>query len=104
MPTPRQHSSPAERQKAYRARQEAARLAALEAKSLPPAPAIPTMPGEKRWAALNAQARAALEAIQGEMQGYFDARSEAWQEGEKGEAFQERLDRLDALLNEWDDI
>ena len=38
------------------------------------------------------------------MQGYHDDRSETWQEGEKGEAFQERLDRLDDLLNDWEDI
>lgn len=104
MPTPRQHSSPAEKQKAYRARTAAARLAELAAKGMPAAPAVPTIPGEARWKALNESACAALETIQGEMQGYFDDRSEAWQEGEKGEAFQERLDRLDDLLNEWEDI
>ena len=104
MPTPRQHSSPAERQKAYRQRVEAARLAALEAKGLPPAPALPTMPGERRWAALAAQAKTALETIQREMQDYYDERSEAWQEGDKGNAFQERLDRLDDFLAEWEDL
>lgn len=86
MPTPRRHTDQAARQKAYRERQEAARLAALAAKNLPPAPAIPTMPGEKRWAALTAQARAALETMQREMQDYYDERSETWQEGEKGAA------------------
>lgn len=32
-----------------------------------------------------------------EMQGYYDERSEQWQEGERGEAFQELLDQVDAV-------
>lgn len=104
MPTPRQHSSPAAKQKAYRERQEVARLTALEAKNLPPAPAIPTMAGERRWAALAVQAQSALETVQREMHDYHYERSETWQDGDKGDAFQERLDRLDELLACWEDV
>ena len=71
---------------------------------MPPAPAIPTMPGERRWAALAAQAQSDLETVQREMQDYYDERSEAWQEGEKGDDFQERLDRLDVVLADLGDL
>ena len=40
---------------------------------MPPAPAIPTMPGECRWAALTAQAQSALETVLREMQDYMNA-------------------------------
>ena len=39
-----------------------------------------------------------------EMQDYFDDRSEAWQEGEKGEAFQEALDLLDVACGAVDEF
>lgn len=104
MPTPKQHSDRAARQKAYRERQEAARREALAAKGLPPVPAIPTLPGTARWKALHAQAVAALETMQAEMQGYFDDRSEAWQDGEKGEAFTERLAQIEAALDAVNEI
>jgi len=45
------------------------------------------------------------------MQDYFDNRSEAWQEGDKGEAFNEQMvevseirDGLECLSNDLDDI
>lgn len=38
------------------------------------------------------------------MQDYYDERSEAWQEGEKGDDFQERLDRLDVVLADLGDL
>ncbi len=104
MPTPQIYANPAEKQKAYRARQEAARRQLLQAKNLPPAPAIPTIPGEARWQALNAHAIAALQTIQSEMQAYYDDRSETWQESDKGEEFQERIDALSDRLDEWTDI
>ncbi len=103
MPTPQLYASAADKQKAYRARQEAARLELLKAKAMPTAPAIPTMPGEARWQALNAHALAALETIQSEMQAYFDDRSETWQESDKGEAFQERIEALADKLADWTD-
>jgi hypothetical protein len=104
MPTPQIHANAAEKQKAYRARTEQARRDALQAKNLPPAPAIPTIPGEARWQALNAHALAALQTIQTEMQAYFDDRSETWQESDKGEAFQERIEAVNDKLAEWTDI
>ena len=98
MPTPRQYTSNAERQKAYRERQQQARLAEMQRKGLPATPAIPTMPGTARWNALLEQARTSLEACIDEMQTYFDDRSEEWRESEKGEQMQEHIDHLNEVL------
>ena len=104
MPTPRQYESQADRQRAYRERQKQARLDELATKNLPATPAIPTMPGTARWTALQAQARAALEAIQDEMQAYFDDRSETWQEGDRGNTMQEHIEQVSGLLNDMDTL
>jgi hypothetical protein len=84
----------AARQRAYRERQAQARRVEQEAKGLPPAPPIATLPGRARWQALIEQARLALETARDEMQSYWDDRSEAWQEGERGEAMQGRIEAL----------
>lgn len=94
MPTPRQYSNNADRQKAYRERQQNARIAELQAKGLPATPAIPTMPGTARWNALIEQALRAIETCSEEMQTYYDDRSEQWQESDKGQEFQERIDQI----------
>lgn len=104
MPTPRLHSDGASRQAAYRARMAAARTAERTAKGLPPAPAVPTIPGTARWDALLQTARAALETVREEMQEYFDDRTEGWQEGERGASMQERIDAIDALLSDLDGL
>jgi hypothetical protein len=52
MPQARLYGSAAERQAAYRRRQAAARHSQLEARSLPPLPSLPTVPGHARWEAL----------------------------------------------------
>jgi hypothetical protein len=98
MPTPKQHPTPAARQAAYRARQAEARERERAEKGIPSAPAVATMPGTARWAALLEQARAALVTVQEEMQAYHDDRSEAWQEGERGAAMQEQIDALETVL------
>ena len=94
MPPPRQHSTNAERQAAYRQRQAEARRQEQAAKGLPAAPSISTMPSMARWRALQSQARGNLQTMFEEMEAYRDERSEAWQDGEKGAAFQEMLDRV----------
>ena len=104
MPTPRQHQSNADRQKAYRQRQRQARSEEQAAKRLPPLPAIPTLPGMARWKALHAQASAALDTMQAEMQSYYDDRSETWQESERGTAFQEMLDQVEETRSAIDDL
>lgn len=104
MPQPRVHADHAARQRAYRERQRQARAAELTAKGMPPAPPIPTMPSRQRWDALIEQARAALETARDEMQAYWDERTPAWQEGEKGEAMQARIDALDGLAEQLADL
>jgi hypothetical protein len=98
MPTPRKHPSGALRQRAYRARRETARIAAIRAKNMPAAAAIPTMPSSARWKALALHARASLGAVRQEMEEYQNERSEAWHESEAAEAFQERVDQVAAAL------
>jgi hypothetical protein len=98
MPQPRKHASAAARQAAYRTRQEEARRAALGAKGLPLLPAIATLPGWARWNASFMTAQALLTATLSEMQDYFDDRSETWQEGDRGEDYQERLALVEAAL------
>jgi len=41
-----------------------------------------------------AQARGLLEMVEQEMQDYFGDRSQEWQESERGESFQERIDAM----------
>jgi len=86
------HASPAKRQLAYRQRREAARIADMRAKGIPLMAAIPTMPSTGRWNALIEMAKNLLSTVHQEMEDYRDSRSEAWQECEKGEAFQATLD------------
>lgn len=100
MPQPRQHADHAARQRAYRARQAQARAAEQQAKGLPPTPPLPTIPARARWQALLAQARVALETVEAEMLAYYDARSEPWQESERGSALAEDLDQLALVLEE----
>lgn len=95
MPTPRKYQTDAERQAAYRQRQAEARHVEQQAKGLPLLPAVPTIPGTARWKALRDQAQALLETMLDEMQRYYDDRSEQWQESDRGEEFQERIDQVD---------
>jgi hypothetical protein len=94
MPAHRRHRSLAEKQKAYRVRQAAARLAELEAKGLPALPRLPSMPGTARWKAMTQAALSLLETMLAEMETYRDERSEEWRDGEKGMAFDEAVDQV----------
>lgn len=104
MPTPKQYASAAERQAAYRQRQAQARTTEREAKGLPASPPIPTMPSRERWNALQEQARVNLQTMVDEMQVYHDDRSQQWQESEKGEEFQERINVLESILTDLEGI
>jgi hypothetical protein len=98
MPQPKKYASDAEKMKAYRARQAGARLEEREAKGLPAAPRISTMPGYRRWDATVIMARALLELTVTEMETYRDERSEAWQESDKAEYLQTRIDAIEEAL------
>jgi hypothetical protein len=88
----------AEIQKAYRERQKQARAEELKQKGIPASSPIPTIPAAPRWNALLEAARASIETARDEMQSYFDDRSEEWQEGERGQAMQERIEQLETAL------
>jgi hypothetical protein len=100
VPTPRKYTDDAARQKAYRERQAKARRAEQQAKGLPPAPPIPTIPSRQRWDALLDQARLALEIVRDEMQAYHDDRSDAWQQSERAESMQDCITTLDRILDD----
>src|SRR5579862_8136248 len=99
MPTPRRHANPAQRQAAYRQRLTAAREEELRVRELPSLPAIPTVPGERRWDLLRRRALEALRTMQEEMQSYHEQRSENWQVTERGEALAERLQALQEIVS-----
>lgn len=90
MPTPRKYATNAERQAAYRAR------CAVTA----PAYAVPpSVPGPRRWGVLTDQARKLLDGVSEEMASYWDARSEAWQNSERGERLTEQMETLAEILD-----
>jgi hypothetical protein len=99
MPTPRKHLSNAKRQRAYRERQNSARIAQIRAKGLPPSAPIATMPSTVRWSALIQMAQDLLRTAHQEMESYRDDRSEIWQGSDRGEAFQGTIDRIDEALD-----
>jgi hypothetical protein len=98
MPQPRIHASPAERQAAFRARSEQARKAQIAAKGLPPLPVLPGIPGWPRWKATFRMAHDLIDGAVNEMKDYYDDRSDAWQESERGEDHQERIASVEAVL------
>ncbi len=104
MPTPRKYESGADRQRAYRARQAGARHAELQAKGLPATASISSMPGNARWEAMRQRASALIDLMLNEMRAYADERSEAWQESDKGELFEERICLVEGAQEALDEI
>ena len=98
------HAGNAQRQKAYRERMRQAAAAQMAAKGLPSLPVIPTIPGERRWLLALSQAQSLTRMVGAEMQSYYHDRSSDWQEGERGEEFQERMDAVQELLESFDDL
>lgn len=94
MPTPKQFSSNAARQAAYRARLKTRPKPEAAPKPKP----LPSNPGKARWRALQAQAQTALEALRDELQEAFDEKSERWQEGERGEEWQQHIGSVETAL------
>ena len=99
MPQQRKYNTNAARQEAYRARREQAGQSGLAAKGLPPLPAIATIPGWTRWNASFTAAHALIANSLSQMQGYFDERSESWQESERGEEHQEWIASVEAAVD-----
>ncbi len=104
MPRIKQYDSHAERQSAYRARQAEQRAAERGGKLLPPPARINSMPSNTRWGALIEHAKTQLETSRDEMQEYFDSRSEHWQETERAESLQEKIEKIVEILNIIDEL
>lgn len=102
MGQPQKYADAAQRQKAYRTRQ-AERIRAISEGKLPPAPAIGTMPAEQRWKRMQEEARQTLEALRDEMQAYFDARTEEWQDSDRGSSLQERIESIESVIGDLED-
>lgn len=99
MPQQRKYNTNAARQEAYRVRREQEHQTALAAKGLPSLPAIATLPGWARWNASFTAAHALIADSLSQMQGYYDDRSESWQESQRGEEHQERIASVEAALD-----
>lgn len=100
----RKYDSNGERQAAYRVRQAAARQQELADRGLPSFPSLPTLPGTARWKAAIQRCVVLLTLVSAEMTTYYDARSETWQDSDRGEAHQERTDALNELLSSLEDL
>lgn len=84
MARPRLYADDAAKQRAYRERQR---------EQLQRTP-VPTAP---RWARQTWTSQ--LTAVRDEMQGYYDLRSDEWQEGERGEELAELIDALSQVID-----
>ncbi len=104
MLTQKQREQTAARQQRYRARQEQARRQEQASKGLPAFPGIPTMPGHARWRAGLAAAAALVAQVSEEMEGYYEERSEGWQESETGTGFAERQEMVAEVLSQLEEL
>jgi hypothetical protein len=100
MPQPRLYSSHAQRQAAYRQRQQQARQQGQEQRGLPPLPTMSTLPGDARWNAALEQVRLLLEQVCQEMEDYYDERTKRWKDSDRGFELRRRLKTLQGLI--WD--
>ena len=99
MPQARKYQTNAQRQAAYRQRTVKSRSEQLSARSLPPLPAIQSMPGEARWKAALSQAHWLMETTATEMENYSDDRSDDWHDSDRGCAFADRLEALQEAVD-----
>jgi hypothetical protein len=86
MPTAKKYESAAEKQAAYRLR--------CKERKRTLADPVPTAPGRKSWKAMLGRALSLVEQTSEQMQGYYDARSEAWQDSDRGETFIEMMESV----------
>lgn len=98
--TDKQREQTAKRQQRFRERQALARRIEQQSKGLPALPSIPSLPGWARWNALLKSALAQVEQVTEEMQAYYDARSDVWQESERADTFTERQEQIEAARSQ----
>jgi hypothetical protein len=100
----RKYVSNADRQRAFRKRQRTAQQEQLSQRGLPSLPALPALPGTPRWEAALGMAHALLRQVSQEMTDYSDQRSERWQQSERAEVFSERLEAVDEVVNQLEQL
>jgi hypothetical protein len=98
MPQSKAPCSNAERQAAYRRRRSQALAALQSAKGLAPLPHIATIPGWPRWRQVLEQAEQALHEVHEQMQSYYDERSEIWQDSDKADEFNLKMEAVEELV------
>ena len=104
MPRPKLYRNRAEQQAAYRQRTKRAQEQISRQKGLPTLPAIPTMPGTPRWRAAIEYAQALVIQIVDEMQNYHDDSSGNWQDSQKATDLQERIDALQTIADQIEEV
>jgi hypothetical protein len=102
--TDKQRTQTAARQQRFRERQAQVRRTEQLAKGLPALPVIPTLPGWPRWNASFLAAQELIACSLGEMQGYFEDRSESWQESQRGDDHQEKIASVEAIMQALGDL
>lgn len=100
MPQERKYATGKDRQAAYRARLTVTRRQELADRGLPPLPRLATMPGHARWNTALRRSLELLVMVRDEMADYYEQRSEAWQQSNRGGAHEERLDGIDAIVTD----
>ncbi len=100
----RKHESNGARQAAYRVRQAAQRRQELADRGLPSFPPLASLPGTARWNAAIQRCVALLTLVCEEMSAYYEDRSETWQESDRGQTHQERIEALSDLLASLEEI
>ena len=94
----RKYANNAERQAAYRARnmlQGKTRRGSMEETMLP---RTPRTLGHRRWDAIVGQACSLLETAIGEMEAYYEEKSEAWQGSERGDLLSEKVESTQEIV------
>lgn len=104
MPQPRKYNSHAERQAAYQRRRQEALQRQLQEKGLPAGPPLPAMPGTARWQCAIQKAVLFLATVAQEMESYYDDRSDAWRESDRGDVFQARLEAVQEAKSVVEDL
>lgn len=89
MPTPRQYASNAARQAAYRAR--------CTASPAVPCPGSLPSGSPRRWPVMLGQAQELITGVAAQMATTWAARSDVWQNSERGDAFLERVEALEEI-------
>jgi hypothetical protein len=104
MPQKRKYQNDGARQAAYRCRLARAREQEMAEPRLPSLPAINSLPGTVRWNAVIRRCTDLLTLIRDESASYYDDRSEAWQEGDRGEVHAERVEALTQIVEGLEDL